>query len=90
MILLECLLSNDATYASLLSKPALLYCTLQRDGTQRGQALDYQSITLWLCHIHMVHSTYSYSITSNITLWLCHIHTVHSTYSYSISFYSAT
>jgi len=35
--LVDRLLSYDATYvASLLSKPTLLYCTLQHHGTQEG------------------------------------------------------
>jgi len=57
------LLSYDATYdASLLSKPMLLYCTLQHHRTQEGamRRTTYQNITYKLCHFDTVHYTYSY------------------------------
>jgi len=47
---------------SLLSKPTLLYCTLQNHRTQEGamRRTTYQNITYKLCHFGRVHCTYSY------------------------------
>jgi len=62
-ILVDRFLSYDATYvASLLSKPTLLYCTLQHHRTQEGamRRTTYQNITYKLCHFDTVHCTYSY------------------------------